>query len=343
MIHSSELGSAMGHFGLSLALSKAGSSAEDRVAVLTDGKVAAQVKSDSYRDSIGGPDGFSSLFGFENYLFGVQYLLSEALKSRKFAKNRPNTWELALKSPEIFGPNLPLMIADLRILADGGGSSEQFNYAMALKMGIGCTQDSDASARYLRLSADQGYVDACLAFAFSGPRLWISEEVFDAYLERAVLGGNVLAILPLMDSSRWRASEGGEAAMGVTKRLADEGDSAAQVLIGSLWKIDRGEPTPEELRYLKKSARQGNPVGQYMYARAREGSDRIESLYWMRAAAGQGFPSAVEELPDLERRCIINRQLPHNYLPSITVIADMQLLDWPPINYGVGWIDSPPP
>ena len=83
--------------------------------------------------------------------------------------------------------------------------------------------------------------------------------------------------------------------------LAEQGDAAAQMLLGSLY--ERGayvkQDNDEALKWYRLSAEQGEPLAQFnlagMYARG-QGTDRDFQLayIWYTLSASQGFPAAAQ-------------------------------------------------
>jgi TPR repeat protein len=292
---SADLGSPLGQFGLSLALSKSGSRAEDYVTVFTYAEVVLQAENE-----------IAQCFNprTEDTRFYLAYLKSKALAARQFAENRPNAWELALTSPETFGPGLGLIMGDLKRLADLGGSSDQFNYGMAHKLGIGCAQDLVAAAQYLRLSADQRHPQAAFIFGMTiiaGDGMVIDREEGIPYLEIGAACGNAFALVPLIQifkdqkCLKW---------VSLAKGMADTGDAAAQICYALLVFDPSAKSCPESLKYMKKAAVQGDPVGELAYGyKLAESGQCLEGLKWMKRAVDHGLPFATDEYESwLERR-----------------------------------------
>ena len=214
---------------------------------------------------------------------------------------------LTLIAPWAFGQD-PDTITEIRRQAEQGDADAQYNLGYRYATGIGVPQDRAEAARWLRLAADQGHIQAEDFLARMPPMG--SQRATDNDAETALRE----AIPPATGQSprsgnaeipeAIRESAGQDPdAITELRRQAEQGDADAQYRLGLMYGTgwDVVKDVAEGVRWLRLAAEQGDATAQFnlwlMYYYG-EGvvKDAAEAMRWLRLAAEQGNADAQDFL-----------------------------------------------
>ena len=214
---------------------------------------------------------------------------------------------LMLIAPWVLGQD-PDAITEIRRQAEQGDADAQYNLGYRYATGIGVPQDRAEAARWLRLAADQGHIQA-EDFLGRMPPMGsqrATDNVAETALREAIppatgqspRSGN--AEIP--EAIRESAGQDPDAITEL-RRQAEQGDADAQYRLGLMYGTgwDVVKDVAEAVRWLRLAAEQGDARAQsivgLMY-RDGEGvaRDYTEAVRWFHLAAEQGNARAQANL-----------------------------------------------
>ena len=155
---------------------------------------------------------------------------------------------------------------ELKPLAEHGDIVSQYTIGLMYHRGLGVVKDDMQAADWFRKSADQGYAPAQNALG-----------------ELLMLGRGAAA--DQEQAHRWLL------------KAADQGLADAQFNLGRWAYGQPGDYRKQQIFWMRKAARQGNPLYQLelanVYGQSGSGQERMpQSAYWARKAAVQGLGRA---------------------------------------------------
>ena len=181
---------------------------------------------------------------------------------------------------------------ELRALAERGNAEAQLNLGQAYAYGQGVTQDGAEALRWYRLAADQGHVlgHYGLGVMYAGepcteadaPNRGAQPAIEALPWSTCPFPG---VLQDFVEAERW------------FRLAADQGNGAAQVVLGRMYADGRGIPPDEAAaaRWLRLAADQGYINGQHdLGVLYRDGrgvpEDFTEAVRWFRLAAEATYP-----------------------------------------------------
>lgn len=196
----------------------------------------------------------------------------------------------------------------LRVGADQGNATAQFNLAMMYSNGRGVPKDGRIAVFWYTKVAEQGFTGAQFNLALmyaNGQGIAKNEHLAVFWYTKAAEQGDGDAQynLALMYANGRGVARNDSIAVHWYTKAAEQGDSAAQLNLGVHYDQGRGVPKDERMavHWYTKAAEQGVLEAQfnlglmYDYGESGTNDDRM-AVFWYRRAAEQGLAPAQSEL-----------------------------------------------